>query len=92
MRRCLGCGDYIASGSYHPRCKPRPFEPERLRGRRWMAIRTGILRRAGGICEDCGERVAEQVHHLDHDVTNNALSNLRAVCRPCHAKAGRFRT
>jgi len=26
------------------------------------------------------------VHHIDFDVTNNNLSNLKTLCRWCHAK------
>jgi hypothetical protein len=33
--------------------------------------------------------VALEVHHKDHDVTNNAASNLEPRCKPCHARAGR---
>jgi len=31
-----------------------------------------------------GSRVVLTVAHLDHDTTNNAPSNLRAMCQRCH--------
>jgi 5-methylcytosine-specific restriction endonuclease McrA len=86
LKYCLGrCGRRV-QGSYCRQCKPRPYQPERLRGRRWMKIRRSVMARAGGICEECGERLADEVHHVDGDLRNNALVNLRALCRPCHAR------
>ena len=42
-------------------------------------------------CERCGQPYDEtkrgggiDVHHLDHDRTNNELSNLVILCRKCH--------
>jgi len=83
QRPCLKCGALIASGSYCGRCRP-PSSVERLRGRRWMRRRASVLREANYICQNCGMRVAEQVHHIDGDVRNNAMENLMAVDRDCH--------
>ncbi len=38
------------------------------------------------LCEACLEREAQLWHHVDEDRQNNARENLRAVCRPCHAR------
>lgn len=62
--------------------------------RNWKTeIRPRILRRAQHCCEQCGipdrvlrgERlVVLTIAHLDQDVTNNADSNLAALCQRCH--------
>lgn len=45
---------------------------------------------AVGICRWCGRRNAPlQLHHLDHDHTNDDPSNHVLLCRSCHGKAGR---
>lgn len=64
----------------------------------WQACRNSYLASVGGLCEDCLRRgeytPAEIVHHIvpltpqnieDPNITL-AWSNLRAVCRECHAK------
>ena len=58
-------------------------------------IRPAVLERAQHCCEQCGaanykpnpvtgSTVVLTVAHLDHDVTNNAMSNLKALCQLCH--------
>lgn len=64
---------------------------------KWTLIRRLVLKRAGHRCEtkDCGaenaaphpltgSNVVLTIGHLDHDVTNNRFSNLRAMCQRCH--------
>lgn len=37
------------------------------------------------VCPDCGDDSAEyQVHHIDGNVGNGAMSNLVALCHDCH--------
>lgn len=57
-----------------------------LRSVTWHTKRLLVLERCGGICECCGQRDAEQVHHLKYpDVFGlEPLWDLRAVCIPCH--------
>jgi hypothetical protein len=44
------------------------------------------------MCLRCGtERVPLELHHVDHDETNNSLGNLALLCRTCHAKVGKRR-
>ena len=88
-RRCLRCRALIATGSYCPAHVPRPADPDRVRGRRGQQIRAWALAAGGYRCAACGVRdVALEVHHRDHDVTNNAAENLEVLCKPCHARAG----
>lgn len=90
-RPCLGCGRLIAAGSRCGRCLWKAnaaYSPKRMRGRKWMKKRAAMMRRAGWMCEGCGERIADEVHHVDGNVRNNQFENLRALCRPCHVRAG----
>jgi hypothetical protein len=51
----------------------------------WHAVRKRILKRAGGVCEGCGEKVPTQVHHLSYaHVFHEFLFELVAVCDECH--------
>jgi hypothetical protein len=54
-----------------------------------------VLERAGNRCESCGaenhqthpvsgKRVRLQIHHLDWNIKNNDIDNLRAYCAKCH--------
>ena len=80
-RPCLKCGR-LGFDSYCPGCKP-DHSPQRLRGRRWMRKRAAVFRRSGAICENCHERIAVEVHHLE-DLDDNRVSSLLAVCKRCH--------
>lgn len=57
-----------------------------LRTAVWQAKRQLVLDRAGGVCEACGQKEAQQVHHLKYPETFGLepLWDLRAVCIPCH--------
>ena len=61
----------------------------------WEAISLRIRERAGWRCEWCGveygqpnpitgSTVVLSVAHLDHDPSNCADDNLRALCQRCH--------
>lgn len=64
----------------------------------WPQIAREIKQRAGYRCECCGvscyrpgDRVESRkfvltVAHLDHDPANCLLSNLLAMCAPCHLR------
>jgi hypothetical protein len=85
-RPCIECGRLIAAGSRCGECSwkaKRVYGADRLRGRQWQRRRSAVLRRSGGVCERCGERLVEEVHHL-HGVEDNRLSSLLGVCRVCH--------
>jgi len=52
---------------------------------KWAEKRRKVLKRAGGLCEGCREREAEQIHHLTYrHIYDEFLFELVALCRPCH--------
>jgi len=64
----------------------------------WEQCRAAYIKSVGGLCEDCLERGVYRpgviVHHINHitpeNIGNTSItldwSNLRYVCRDCHAK------
>lgn len=53
----------------------------------WAGKRRKVFERAGGLCEGCRERSAEDVHHLTYDhIYDEFLFELIALCRPCHER------
>lgn len=61
-----------------------------LRTDDWGAIRRKVLKRAGGVCEGCGDAPPTQVHHLTYDhLFAEFLWELQAVCEPCHDRIHR---
>lgn len=63
---------------------------ERIRGRRWMAIRERIKQRDCGLCQECRRKgrikAGTQVDHrvaLTNDGTNDD-DNLELLCGDCH--------
>lgn len=54
----------------------------------WRAKRLLVLERAGFCCVHCGCKVAVDTGHVDHirsgKLGDNAMKNLRTLCRRCH--------
>ena len=44
-----------------------------------------LLEAAAWSCERCGNQTTLELHHRDRNPSNNELSNLEILCRPCHA-------
>ena len=55
----------------------------------WRRLRREVLDRDGWRCQRCGLPGALEVHHRDHDPTNNDRANLTTYCRPCHIETHR---
>ncbi len=58
---------------------------------RWRRIRAAKLAR-DPVCEECRRELANEVDHVDGDNRNNAATNLRSLCRPCHSRKTRRTT
>jgi 5-methylcytosine-specific restriction endonuclease McrA len=58
-----------------------------------LVIRPQVLARANGRCEQCDDTAPLDVHHKTYRNFggNEDLSDLVAVCRPCHDKRDQFR-
>jgi hypothetical protein len=58
-----------------------------LRSPAWRQKADLVKKRAGGMCEGCGTRIATQVHHVTYEhVCNEFLWELRAICNECHER------
>jgi 5-methylcytosine-specific restriction endonuclease McrA len=99
-RACIvrGCKNY----TFASRCPEHAvvFEAERYArgatGRRrdtpeWRRLRKRIKSRDRWRCARCGARerigIWLDVHHIDGNPNNNALSNLVTLCKTCHRVA-----
>ena len=53
----------------------------------FQAQRNRAKERDGYKCQECGESKKRlYAHHIDHDKTNDELSNLTTLCQKCHLK------
>ena len=86
---CLVC-----AGSIHGKPK-RKYCSQKCKGtamvganRKIIVGKSGCSYRARrlsvGACLSCGATEKIHVHHIDHDYTNNVLSNLITLCSKCH--------
>lgn len=51
----------------------------------WKKLRKTILERDKFTCQSCGTiTTVLEVDHINADSSNNDLSNLQSLCRPCH--------
>lgn len=57
-----------------------------MRSPRWRQIRAAKLDSVKGVCEDCKNAQATEVHHENYTRFggDEFLSDLRALCRDCH--------
>jgi HNH endonuclease len=52
-------------------------------------LRAHVRALVGDRCARCGRvGLPLQLHHRDHDVTNNCVENFELLCLSCHRKAG----
>lgn len=52
--------------------------------RRYGGLHFNVLERDNHTCQKCRSVDDLVVHHVDHDVDHNEMSNLITWCRPCH--------
>ncbi len=60
--------------------KSDPF----YRTQRWLTLSKSV-RALHPICQLCRLQMSQCVDHVDEDITNNSLDNLRALCISCHS-------
>jgi 5-methylcytosine-specific restriction endonuclease McrA len=57
-----------------------------LKTHHWRALRTKVLARWSGMCENCGSARAAHVHHKTYErLGRELLSDLTPLCADCHA-------
>ena len=69
--------------------RPRWFSEydEYLASDAWRGLRERVLKRAGHMCEGCGEQRARQVHHLTYaHLRREFLFELVSLCDECHSR------
>jgi 5-methylcytosine-specific restriction endonuclease McrA len=100
LRPCLepGCGQFAVDGK--PRCADHAREHNRTRAdprarkvyrsKRWRLTRHAKLGQ-DPICQRCGERLADEVHHVDGVLGPDPydISRLESLCARCHGQVGR---
>jgi 5-methylcytosine-specific restriction enzyme A len=61
---------------------------KRLSRELWRLKRLEVLERDGWMCVRCHSSLTERTAHIDHirsgKLGTNQMTNLRALCRPCH--------
>lgn len=62
------------------------MERKRYAGNRWHKLRSYIIDRDNFMCRICGVGVEGKlnVHHINHDATDNTPRNLVTLCSECH--------
>lgn len=56
-----------------------------LLSEKWEATRQAVIHRAKDMCEHCGQRPIEHVHHLTYDnFGDEKMEDLLGVCADCH--------
>ena len=58
-----------------------------LESPKWREKRAAVIKRAGGLCEQCHNKPINEVHHLTYDrVQNELLEDLQGMCLECHVE------
>nr|WP_169605364.1 HNH endonuclease [Microscilla sp. PRE1] len=53
----------------------------------WKRIRLKVIERDKGVCQECKENIATEVHHLTYDnLYQERLEDLISVCQSCHSR------
>lgn len=76
----------------------KEFAESFYKSKTWQKCRASYIKSVGGLCENCLEKgilkTGSIVHHINHITEDNInddsvtlnWSNLRYVCRDCHAR------
>jgi 5-methylcytosine-specific restriction endonuclease McrA len=69
--------------------KPKSLKAKRYGSKAWQRLRLQIIER-DGICQLCGDCLANSVHHKNWNPYDNRLENLILLCVPCHGRIKYF--
>lgn len=76
-----------ADRAFEARPENTPDYQDYLRSPQWKRKAAAIMERAGGKCEGCLSRAAEEVHHTTYaHIYNEFAFQLLALCSPCHRR------
>jgi len=76
-----------ADRAFEARPENTPAYQDYLRSPQWKRKAAAIMDRAGGKCEGCLGRDAEEVHHTTYaHIFNEFAFELLALCSPCHRR------
>lgn len=89
--QCRKCGITHIPPMLGKRGISRPYNPAHLFGKQNPFYKNGLytkevqdFKKSHKICVRCGSTEKLDIHHLDGNRKNNALSNLTVLCRRCH--------
>lgn len=68
-----------------------PKQPKKQSKRKYKSrlpisveLRTAVYQLYDRACRSCGNKHANQIHHIDGDPSNNHIKNLELLCYDCH--------
>ena len=63
---------------------------KQLKSEKWYAFRNKVFKKRGKRCENCGNTLSLQVHHLSYKTGHKPweydICDVVVLCRDCHAK------
>ena len=86
---CANCSAPLVKRFQQHYCSPacyhaaRPRQTEAYNGV-YLSLKRQVLERDGHQCVMTGKTRMLEAHHIDHDPTNNVLTNLISLSRPAH--------
>ena len=69
-----------------PEQKPKKQSKRKYKSRLPISIdlRKAVYQLFDSACRSCGNKHANQIHHIDGDPSNNHIKNLELLCYDCH--------
>jgi len=97
-KTCETCGNTFQRRRWANGQLDAHWKYQRFCGRRCAGLAQGMTDPKSGrkaaqklvqlvFCEKCGGTTRLQRHHLDGEMTNNALTNIKVLCQTCHTAA-----
>jgi hypothetical protein len=84
-KNCSYCEkEFIPNASHQRYCSKECADKHNVSIRRYGGRHFEVLKRDNFTCQICGSKNDIVVHHIDHNIEHNQLSNLITWCRSCH--------